>query len=111
MSAVAAAAHGVLWATLPAPRTTVDARYAAFMAGIADSAAKTIAIALGETVANGVIAARAGDATTPAPQTFRTGPGQHEQTFPYTVNFEEAGRRTASAAAPDKHGLSALALD
>src|SRR5690606_15927709 len=62
-AAVAAAARGILLHHLTAPGAVaiVEGAYASALAGIPDGAAKDDGVALGATVAQAVIAARAGD--------------------------------------------------
>jgi hypothetical protein len=61
-AAVAAAAHGVLAAYLPAQAATIiDPAYATFVGGISDGQAKTAGVAVGEASAAALVAARAGD--------------------------------------------------
>lgn len=81
-AAVATAAYGVLKNALPL-EPTLDAKYAASLAAIADGPAKTKGITLGQAAADGIIALRAGDVlsgdggyTLPTP-----GPGVWEPTM------------------------------
>ena len=60
-AALAKAAHTVLYDFFPAQRGTFDAALNALLAGIADGAAKTNALALGLSVGQGVLAVRAND--------------------------------------------------
>jgi hypothetical protein len=60
-AAAAAAAHGVLLNLIPSRQVSLDAAYAASLAQIPDGAAKDSGIALGVTVANGIVALRSGD--------------------------------------------------
>jgi hypothetical protein len=60
-AAVAAAAHGVLVARVPGQAASVDAQYAAYLATIPDGPGKTNGIAVGEEVAQAILAWRAGD--------------------------------------------------
>jgi hypothetical protein len=60
-AAVAAAARGVLVVRVPGQAASVDAQYAAYLASIPDGPAKTNGIAVGEQVAQAILAWRAGD--------------------------------------------------
>ena len=60
-AAVAAAARGVLVARVPGQAAAVDAQYAAYLATIPDGPAKANGIAVGEQVAQAILAWRAGD--------------------------------------------------
>jgi hypothetical protein len=60
-AAVAAAAHDVLVARVPAQAPHVDALYEEYLNAIPDRSAKTNGIAVGRTVAAGIIALRADD--------------------------------------------------
>src|SRR6267143_665590 len=59
--ALAKAAHTVLYQLFPAQRATFDAALNSLLAGIADGAAKTTALTLGQAVGQGVLAVRAND--------------------------------------------------
>ena len=83
-AAVAAAARGVLVVRVPGQADSVDAEYAAYLAGIPDGPAKTNGIAVGEQVATAILAWRTGDGfdntvdwVQPPP-----GPGVFEPVFP-----------------------------
>src|SRR5262249_25119448 len=60
-AAVAAAAHKILTYLYPGQTTALDAKYTTFLAGLAGGAGKTNGVALGESIANQVIALSAGD--------------------------------------------------
>ncbi len=60
-AAVAAAHRGVLLKALPAQQASIDAAYRAALATVADGAAKTAGIAVGEKAASAVLAQRADD--------------------------------------------------
>ncbi len=60
-AAVAAAARGVLVVRVPGQAASVDAQYAAYLVSIPDGPAKTNGIAVGEQVAQAILAWRAGD--------------------------------------------------
>ena len=60
-AAVAAAARGVLVVRVPGQAASVDAQYAAYLAPIPDGPAKTNGIAVGEQVAQAILAWRTGD--------------------------------------------------
>src|SRR5262245_38041934 len=82
-AAVAAAAHDVLVAQLPAQKTTLDAAYASSLAGIMDGAAKTRGVAIGQAAAAAILASRSADGSTaPMPYTPGTGPGIWQPTPP-----------------------------
>jgi hypothetical protein len=83
-AAVAAAARGVLVVRVPGQAASVDAKYAAYLAGIPDDAAKTNGISVGEQVATAILAWRSGDGfdnTVPWVQP-PPGPGVFEPVFP-----------------------------
>jgi hypothetical protein len=60
-AAVAAAARGVLVSRVPGQAASVDAQYAAYLASIPDGPAKTNGIAVGEQVAQAILAWRSND--------------------------------------------------
>ncbi|MEQ1628183.1 MAG: Ig-like domain-containing protein, partial [Nitrospira sp.] len=60
-AALAKAAHTVLYDLFPAQRATFDAALNALLAGIADGAAKTNALTLGQAIGQGILAVRAND--------------------------------------------------
>jgi hypothetical protein len=60
-AAVAAAAHDVLVARVPGQATSIDAQYAAYLAGIPDGPAKDNGITVGQEVAQAILAWRTGD--------------------------------------------------
>jgi VCPO second helical-bundle domain len=75
-AAVAAAAHDVLVAQIPAQQATLDAAYASSLAGIPDGAAKTRGIAIGQAAAATILALRSADrSNAPMAYTPGTGPG------------------------------------
>jgi hypothetical protein len=85
-AAVAAAARGVLVVRVPGQAASVDAQYAAYLATIPDGPAETNGIAVGEQVAQAILAWRAGDGfdnvvpyVQPTP-----GPGVFEPVLPAT---------------------------
>ncbi|HZT56307.1 MAG TPA: vanadium-dependent haloperoxidase [Burkholderiaceae bacterium] len=67
-AAVAAASRGVLVKYAPAAKEAIDRTYDAALASIADGAAKTAGIDVGERAAAAVLALRAGDLSLPADQ-------------------------------------------
>lgn len=80
-AAIAAAAHGVLVAVLPAQRSDLDKRYAAYVSGLPANRARTNGIALGEHVAAEIVALRANDGRTSNPEYIQQpppGPGVFE---------------------------------
>jgi len=84
-SAAAAAAHKALIGLFPEQATTLDAAYAASLAGLPDDARKSKGILLGEDVATATLTARTGDGRElPVPMyTFGTGPGVYQATTPF----------------------------
>jgi PAP2 superfamily len=60
-AAVAAAARGVLVARVPGQAVSIQAQYEAYLSSIPDGEAKTNGIAVGEDVAEAILAWRAGD--------------------------------------------------
>jgi len=85
-AAVAAAARGVLVVRVPGQAASVEAQYATYLMSITDGPAKTNGIAVGEQVAQGILAWRAGDGfdnvvpyVQPPP-----GPGVFEPVLPTT---------------------------
>jgi hypothetical protein len=74
-AAVAAAAHDVLVARVPGQASQVQAAYDAYLAGIADGAAKTNGIAVGQAVAADVLADRADDGFNRDPDWAQPNPG------------------------------------
>jgi hypothetical protein len=87
-AAVAAAAHDVLVAQLPTQRATLDASYAASLAGIADGPAKAGGVAIGQAAAAAILALRSADGSTaPMPYTPGAAPGAYQLTPP---NFAPA---------------------
>jgi len=82
-AAVAAAAHDVLVAQIPAQQATLDAAYASSLASIPDGAAKTRGIAIGQAAAVAILALRSADGSNaPMPYTPGTGPGAWQPTPP-----------------------------
>jgi hypothetical protein len=87
-AAVAAAARDVLVAQLLTQKETIDAAYAASLAGIADGPAKTNGVAIGQAAAAAILALRSADGSTdPMPYTPGTAPGAYQLTPP---NFAPA---------------------
>ena len=74
-AAVAAAAHDVLVARVPGQASQVQAAYDSYLAGIADGAAKTNGIAVGQAVAADVLADRADDGFNRDPDWAQPNPG------------------------------------
>jgi hypothetical protein len=100
-AAVAAAAHDVLVAQLLTQQTTLDAAYAASLAGIADGPAKASGVAIGQAAAAAILALRSADGSTaPMPYTPGTAPGAYQLTPP---NF-------APAVLPGWGGVTPFAL-
>jgi hypothetical protein len=82
-AAVAAAAHRVLLAELPARQATLDAFYDASLADVPEGAARDRGVALGEAAAAEILALRSQDgSTTPGTYTPGTGPGEWRPTPP-----------------------------
>ena len=82
-AAVASAARDVLVAQLPTQVASLDAAYAASLAGIADGPAKTSGIAIGQAAAAAILALRSADGSTvPMPYMPGTGPGAWQPTHP-----------------------------
>jgi hypothetical protein len=74
-AAVAAAAHGVLVALLPAQRGDLDERYVEYVSRLPADAAKANGIALGEHVAAAIVALRAEDGRNADPKYVQPSPG------------------------------------
>ena len=75
-AAVAAAAHRTLVALFPAQTATFDAQFTASLAGITDGASENAGVALGNLVADKMLALRAADdSTTVVTYTPGSGPG------------------------------------
>jgi hypothetical protein len=82
-AATAAAAFGVLSGLLPAQLPALQTRYDATLAGIADGPAKTGGVAVGETAASAMLAARLNDGRGgPFTFVFGTDPGEWRTTPP-----------------------------
>jgi len=83
-AAVAAAAHDVLLHEFPYEQATLDAKYAASLATIADGQSKSDGIAAGQTAAANIVALRANDNSAPnASYTFGPpDPGVYQPTPP-----------------------------
>jgi len=84
-AAVAAAAHGVLVGLLPDQQATLDAGYSAYLATLPGGRSRADGTAVGEEVAESILALRAGDgrdAVVPYVQA-PTGPGVYEPTAPF----------------------------
>ena len=69
-AAVAAANHAALLQLLPAQQAAIEMAYQSALAGISEGAAKTAGIAVGESAAAAVLAARMNDGAA-APETYR----------------------------------------
>ncbi len=84
-AAAAAAAHRALIGMYPEQAATLDAAYAASLAGLPDDDARAKGIVLGEEVPVAMLALRANDGRTlPVPvYTFGYGPGVYQQTTPF----------------------------
>ena len=83
-AAADAAAHAVLAALYPAQLGTVDAEYALELGQVPDAPAKQEGVRVGEMVARGLLAIRAGDGSNVAPPPFVAGtnPGDYRPTPP-----------------------------
>ncbi len=84
-AAAAAASHGVLVGLLPDQQATLDAGYSAYLATLPGGRSRADGTAVGEEVAEGILALRAGDgrdAVVPYVQA-PTGPGVYEPTAPF----------------------------
>ena len=82
-AAVAAAAHDVLVHEIPAQQASLDAKYAASLAGIPDGAPKTDGIAVGQAAAAAILALRSADGSTAVvPYAPGSGPGVWQPTPP-----------------------------
>ncbi|OLD92492.1 MAG: hypothetical protein AUI36_47415, partial [Cyanobacteria bacterium 13_1_40CM_2_61_4] len=82
-AAAAAAAHGVLVNLIPSQQVNLDAAYADSLAQVSDGAAKDSGIALGLTVASGILALRSADGSNAiVPYTPGSGPGVWQPTPP-----------------------------
>jgi hypothetical protein len=82
-AAAAAAAHGVLLNLIPSQQVNLDAAYAASLAQVPDGAAKDSGIALGITVASGILALRSNDGSNAiVPYVPGSGPGVWQPTPP-----------------------------
>lgn len=75
-AAVAAAAHGVLTAEMPAQKAVLDAAYASSLAGVPDGLAKSNGILVGQAAAATILSVRHNDGSTAVvPYTPGSGPG------------------------------------
>src|SRR5262249_5596949 len=82
-AAVAAAAHEILDALNPGQTASLDAQFAASLAGIADGQGKTDGIALGRAIADQILALRANDGSgTTVVDDGGENPGQWRSTGP-----------------------------
>jgi hypothetical protein len=83
-AAIATAAHDVLVARVPGQAANVDAQYAAYLAEILDGPAKANGIAVGQAVAQAVIASRTDDGfdNDPPYEQPAPGPGVFEPVLP-----------------------------
>ena len=90
-AAAATAAYRMLLSIVPGQQAVLDAQYAASLAGIADGAAKTRGIAVGEAAAAAMIVARTGDGRL-GPFRFAVGfgPGVWRPVLPAFVNDPNA---------------------
>ena len=80
-AAIATAAHGVLVALLPAQRGDLDKRYAEYVSKLPADAAKANGIAVGDHIADGIIALRVNDGRNVDPEYVQQpppGPGVFE---------------------------------
>lgn len=84
-AAAAAAAHRALVGLFPEQATTLDAAYATSLASLPNDIARARGVALGEEVADAMLALRANDGRTAAApiHVFGTGPGVYQATIPY----------------------------
>ena len=84
-AAVSAAAHDALLALLPAQKAYADSLYAAMLAKISDSDAKTHGITLGQAAAKAILAKRANDGADHAQMAFPISslPGDYQYTPPF----------------------------
>ena len=82
--AVASAAHTILVALYPAFQTALDAQLQQDLAGVKDGQNKDDGIAIGETVANQILAIRSADGSNATPPQFTPGskPGDYQLTPP-----------------------------
>jgi len=87
-AAVGSAAYRVLLGLFPARTAQYQGAYDTFMAGIADSPAKTKGVAIGAEAAAGILALRANDGRSVALPTYvpGTGPGQFRGVNPVNRN-------------------------
>ena len=83
-AAAAAAAHQVLLALYPQFKVTLDAQLQQSLAQVADGQDKTQGIAIGEAVADRILALRSNDGSSapPIPYVFGTDPGDYQSTPP-----------------------------
>jgi hypothetical protein len=90
-AAAATAAYRVLVTMFPRQKTTLDAQYAASLAGVADGVPKTRGIAVGEAAAAAMMAARTNDGRF-GPYRFPvgSGPGVWKPVLPAFVNDPNA---------------------
>jgi hypothetical protein len=90
-AAAATAAYRVLVTLFPGQKATLDAQYAASLAGVADGVPKTRGIAVGEAAAAAMIAARTNDGRL-GPYRFPvgSGPGVWKPVLPAFVNDPNA---------------------
>jgi hypothetical protein len=80
-AAIATAAHGVLVALLPTQRGDLDRRYAEYVSKLPPDAAKANGIAVGDHIADGIIALRVNDGRNADPEYIQLpspGPGVFE---------------------------------
>ena len=83
-AAAAAAAHEVLVALYPAFKSTLDTQLQQSLAQIPDSNGKTEGVLIGQSVADGIVAARSNDGSEAKPilYVFGTAPGDYQSTPP-----------------------------
>ena len=83
-AAASSAAHEVLTNLLPAFQAQLDARYQQSLSSVPDGSDKDAGIAAGKTVADQLLAIRAGDGSrnAPPPFVFGSGPGAYQSTPP-----------------------------
>jgi len=87
-AAIAAASHTTLAKLLPSQQAAVDSAYQAALAKIADGAAKSAGIAVGERAGAAVLASRADDKTDPVPYRPLTSAGVYVPTvIPIAVQW------------------------
>jgi hypothetical protein len=103
-AAAAAAGHEVLSQLYPAFQTMLDAQLQDSLAQIADGAAKTDGISIGQSVADLILASRSNDGSSapPVPYVFGSAPGDYQSTppnFPAQPQFTHWSKVTPFALA------------